>query len=335
MSNNGTRNVAFLRSLLSSTAVALAGLCISPQAHAVSCEDLANLKLPDTTIASAESIPAGDFTTAEDKVVRKAMPAFCRVAASVKAVPDSDIGIEVWLPNQWKKVFHGNGNGGFSGVFALGYDGMETGVKAGYASATTDQGTAPATPLVGDALIGHPQKWIEWGLTSTHLMTVRGKEIAKAFYGEEPKHSYFTGCSTGGQQSVIEAQYNPTDYDGILVGAPVINRTWGHAIVLWDYLGANLPPGHKLSDAKLGLLTKSAVAACGAKSNGLKSDPFIADPEGCDFDPGALTCKGADSPECLTPAEVTAKAFYSGPVNSQGKSLAYGWPPGSEAGSFN
>ena len=58
------------------------------------------------------------------------------------------------------------------------------------------------------------------------------------------------------------------------------------------YQAANLKPGHKLSDANLALLTRSAVAACGAKANGLKSDPFIADPTGCDFDPAALDLQG-------------------------------------------
>ena len=95
------------------------------------CEDLANLKLPDTTIKSAESIPAGDYTTS-DKVTRKDMPAFCRVVASVNAAPDSDIGVEMWLPkDQWKGVFHGNGNGGYGGLFALSYGAMEAGGKAG------------------------------------------------------------------------------------------------------------------------------------------------------------------------------------------------------------
>ena len=88
---------------------------------------------------------------------------------------------------------------------------------------------------------------------------------------------------------------------------------------------ANLKPGHKLSDANLALLTKSAVAACGAKGNGLKSDPFIADPLACDFDPAALTCKGAAADDCLTPEQVeTAKAIYLGPADKNGKPLFYG-----------
>jgi len=198
MSKKSARAVAFPLNLLISAAIPVAGLCCSSRADASSCEGLASLKLPDTTIESAQSVPSGDYTV--DKTTRKAMPAFCRVVASVKAAPDSDVRLEIWLPDQWKGVFHGNGNGGYAGIVSFGYDGMEAGVKRGYASASTDMGTAPSTPLNGDALVGHPQKWKDWGLLSTHVMTVAGKEIAKAFYGEEPKHSYFTGCSTGGQQ---------------------------------------------------------------------------------------------------------------------------------------
>jgi feruloyl esterase len=334
--SEGARDMRSALKAVLAAAVSVAALSCAAPAFAASCEDLASLKLPDTTIDTAQSIPAGDYTTS-DKVTRKAMPAFCRVMASVRDAPDSDIRVEMWLPkDQWKGVFQGTGNGGYGGGFDQGYNGMEYGVKRGYASATTDMGTAPATPLDGDPLIGHPQKWKDWGSLSTHVMTSVGKDIAKAFYGEAPKHSYYTGCSTGGQQGLIEAEYYPDDYDGVLIGAPVVNRTWGHAAVVWDYTAANRQPGHKLSDAKLALLTKSAVAACNARSDGLKSDPFIADPTACDFDPAKLTCQGADAPDCLTSSEVaTAKAFYSGPEDHAGKPTYYGWAPGSEFGPFN
>jgi feruloyl esterase len=321
-----------LRRLLLASVAAVFSLALASPSRATECEDLLNLKLPDTVIKSAEPVAAGGFT-ARDRVKRPDLPAFCRVVASVKAMPDSDIGVEIWLPNdQWKGVFHGNGSGGFGGSLSAGYAGMEAGLRRGYASATTDTGTAPATSLNGDPLIGHPQKWKDWGLLSTHVMTVTGKAIAKAFYGEDARHSYYTGCSTGGQQGLIEAQYYPEDYSGILVGAPVINRTWGHAMAVWDYLAANLRPGSKLSEAKLAVLNKAAVSACGGMSNGLSTDPFIGDPLACKFDPATLICRGADSDACLTPAEVqTAKAFYSGPVNRAGLAVYFGWLPGSEA----
>ena len=322
---------AFKAALFVSTALGLSIAISSLPAQAAGCEDLVNLKIPSTTIKTAESIPAGDYT-ASDKIKYTGLPAFCRVLASVKEAPDSDVEIEMWLPKDgWTGVFHGNGSGGFGGTLASGANAAA--IKRGYASVTTDMGTAPSNPLVGDPLIGHPRKWADWGKLSTHIVTKVGKDIAKAYYGKAAKHSYYTGCSTGGQEGLIEGQYYPNDYDGILIGAPVINRTWGHAAVAWDYIVANKEPGHKLSDAKLTLLHDAAVSACSAKGNGLKSDPFISDPQKCDFDPAKLTCQGADSDKCLTEAEVaTAKAFYTGPTNHAGKATYFGWPPGSETG---
>ena len=296
------------------SAVTLTSLSFLSPARAVDCDGLKSATISDTTIISAEAVPAGDLTTA-DTVARTNMPAFCRVIASVKDAPDSDVRVELWMPNEgWKGVFHVNGNGGYAGVLAYNYGAMEAAIKRGYASAMTDLGMAPATPLNGDALVGHPDKWKDWGMLGTHEAAVAGKQIAKAFYGADAKRSYYTGCSTGGQQGLIEAEYFPEDFDGILAGAPVVSRTWGHAVAVTSFQAANLKPGHKLSDANLALLTKSAIAACGAKGGGLKSDPFLVDPLACDFDPAALTCKGAAADDCLTPKQVeTAKAIYLGP----------------------
>jgi len=312
---------------LTAAVAGLGALMLATPTLAAKCEDLAGLKLADTTIKSAKAVPAGGFAGMKD------LPPFCRVVASVKAAPDSDIGVEIWLPETgWSGVFHGNGNGGFAGLLASGYPGMAAGLRRGYATAVTDTGTAPATALDGDALVGHPRKWKDWGRLSTHVMTVTGKAIAKAYYGKAAKRAYYTGCSTGGQQGLIEAMYYPADYDGVLVGAPVMNRTWGHAAVLWDDLAANREPGHHLSDIKLGVLHQAVLATCGGKGNGLAGDPVVADPTACRFDPATLTCPGADAPTCLTPAEVqTAKAFYSGPTDRNGKAAYFGWPLGSEA----
>jgi len=75
-------------------------------------------------------------------------------------------------------------------------------------------------------------------------MTVRSKQIIKAFYGERPKYSYFHGCSTGGGQGVHEALQFPGDYDGIDAGAPAINRTHNGAGAIWDYAAFNRSPAN-------------------------------------------------------------------------------------------
>ncbi|MBO9558945.1 MAG: tannase/feruloyl esterase family alpha/beta hydrolase [Caulobacter sp.] len=302
------------------------------QSRAASCEALADLKLPDTVIKSAVTVPTGGAAGLGLKLSPDT-PAFCRVVASVRAAPDSDVGVEVWLPvTGWRGVFHGNGNGGFGGVLAAGYGPMEAGLRRGYATAVTDTGTAPATPLDGDALIGHPRKWRDWGRLSAHVMTVTGKAITQAYYGARPDRAFYTGCSTGGQQGLIEALYYPEDYDGILVGAPVINRTWGHAAVLWNDLAANQRPGSHLSDIKLRTVNNAVLAECGRLGSGVAGDPFLGDPPACRFDPARLLCKGANGPSCLTKAEVaTVRAFYSGPTDKAGRALFFGWPRGSEA----
>ncbi|HWE48047.1 MAG TPA: tannase/feruloyl esterase family alpha/beta hydrolase [Caulobacteraceae bacterium] len=326
------REYRSIRLILSGAASVVAMAVASPALAAGRCENLAQLRLADTVIRSATPVAAGAFV-GPDKVKHSELPAFCRVIAEVKSAPDSDIAVEVWLPDEhWAGVFHGNGSGGFAGIAALGYPGMIAGLRRGYATAGTDMGTAPATPLNGDPLIGHPQKWKDWGFRSTHVMTVTGKAIAKAFYGAEPRRAYYTGCSTGGQEGLIEAQYYPDDYDGVLIGAPVVNRTWGHALAVWDWQAANGLPGRKLSDAKLALVNRAVLTDCGGLANGLKSDPFLADPSVCRFDPASLTCKGAASEACLTPGEVdTVKAYYSGPLNHAGRATYYGWMRGSEA----
>src|SRR6185436_6301191 len=82
------------------------------KAAAASCEGLASLTLPNTTITMAETVPAGAFTapaparaaTAVPAAGQafKTLPAFCRVAATLKPTSDSDIKVEVWLPsNGW------------------------------------------------------------------------------------------------------------------------------------------------------------------------------------------------------------------------------------------
>jgi len=310
---------------------ALAQPAAPAQDAAARCTALQRLALPDTTIASAVLVPArAAQSTASGQA--PAHRAFCRVVARVRADPGSDVGVELWLPAEgWAGVFHGNGSGGFAGTFALGYSSMAEGLRRGFATATTDAGTAPATPLEGDALIGRPRQWRDWGRLSTHVMTETGKAITRAFYGRQARRSYYTGCSTGGQMGLIEAIYYPHDYDGILVGAPVINRTWGHAAVLWDFAAANRGPGRLLSPAKLELLNRTAIASCARQGRGFAGDLFVSDPMRCTFDPQVLHCTGAASDSCLTEGEVaTARAFYSGPAGRDGRPLFYGWLPGSE-----
>ena len=58
-----------------------------------------------------------------------------------------------------------------------------------------------------------------------HLSVQYAKDIVAAYYAANSSYSYYMGCSTGGRQGMAEAQLYPDDFDGILVGAPVIWQT--------------------------------------------------------------------------------------------------------------
>ena len=67
------------------------------------------LAFPDASITAAQVVPAGGGGA-------KDLPAFCRVAATLKPSTDSDIKIEVWLPAAgWNGKFQAVGNGGWNG----------------------------------------------------------------------------------------------------------------------------------------------------------------------------------------------------------------------------
>lgn len=73
-------------------------------AAAATCESLASLSLPNATITSAGAGRASD------------LPAFCRVALTIKPSADSDIQVEVWLPSSgWNQKYEAVGNGGWAG----------------------------------------------------------------------------------------------------------------------------------------------------------------------------------------------------------------------------
>ena len=119
-------------------AAALLTLLAFGSVAAATCEGLAALKLPNTTITSAQTVAAGAFTPpAGSAAPYKDVPAFCRVAGVIKPTSDSEIKFEVWLPSaNWNGKFHGIGNGGFAG--SISYGGMASAVARGFATASTD-----------------------------------------------------------------------------------------------------------------------------------------------------------------------------------------------------
>ncbi len=295
-----------------------------------SCENLAKLDLKNTTITLAESVAAGAFER-NNKTLGTAfaeLPAFCRVAATLAPSSDSQIKMEVWLPAQhWNGKLRGNGNGGWSGSIVPAT--LAAGVERGYASAMTDTGHAGGR---AEFALGHPEKLIDFGYRSTHEMTVAAKAIIRAYYGESPKLSYFTGCSAGGRQGLMEAQRFPGDYDGIVAGAPGLNWSGRAMQALWIAQAVHKDEASYIPPAKFKLIHDAVLASCDALDG--VEDGVLENPLRCKFDPKQLECKGADSTNCLTAAQVeAARAIYSPVTNRRsGARIFPGFEPGSEPG---
>lgn len=340
---------------LTATLGLCAGICaiLPATGAAATCASLANLVLPGTTITAAQDIPAGSFAGETN------LPAFCRVTATLTPNPQSVISIEVWLPETgWNGRFEGVGGGGFTGIIEYGE--MGPALQQGFAVGATDQGTAVSGcsplycggngnqgnvlaaafgegPAPTTGLYGQPERIKDFGYRAVHLMTVRAKDIVHAFYVRRPDHSYFSGCSTGGQNALMEAQRFPDDYDGIIAGAPANDRVNLHSMALWVWQATHATPSSLIAPAQMTLVNNAVLAQCGGQDGGLKSDPFLTDPRDCHFDPAVLQCKAGNSPpNCLNSDQVVAlQKYYGGAVDPKtGQRVYVGYARGSETASI-
>jgi len=319
----GVISVELLLTALSSTVSA-----------AATCESLATLALPDTTITLAKLEPAGTFTPPKPTNLPgpplNNLPAFCRVAGEIKPTKDSDIKFEVWMPAaDWNGKFMGIGNGGWSGE--IWYPFMGVALRRGYATASTDTGHEGSG---GDAsfALEHPEKLIDSGYRAVHEMTVKAKAIVATYYGNGPRLAYWNGCSTGGRQALMEVQRFPLDFDGVIAGAPANYMTHLPAQSLWIAQAVHKDEASYIPPTKYPLIHNAVLEACDALD--AVKDGVLEDPTRCKFNPKVLECKGADGPGCLTAPQVeSAQKIYTPATNPRTKQQIFpALEPGSELG---
>src|SRR5262245_38823513 len=303
-------------------------------AKSIACEALTQVPLANGTVVSSQSVQAGAFTppsggNAAAAAAFAATPAFCRVIAKLTPTPDSDIRVEVWLPQSgWNRKLQASGNGGLGGAFP--YPAMAASVKAGYAAAGTDTGHVGGN---ADFVAGHPEKLVDFAYRAIHEMTVTAKSVVTAHYDARPARSYFSSCSTGGRQGLVEAQRYPDDFDGIAAGDASWDqmRLYAARVALNVFL--NREPSAVIPPAKYPMMTAAVLAACAAP-DGVK-DCVIENPARCSFDFASLTCAGDDRADCLTKAQVESAKAMASPITDRpsGKVLYSGrYYPGSELG---
>jgi feruloyl esterase len=238
------------------------------------------------------------------------------------------IGVDVWMPaSGWNGRFQGVGGSGF---VAYDFNEMAAAVDGGYSAAGTDAGhtsQSPVPSLDGSFALdsnGNLNRTLieDFAFRGVHDLAVVGKEVTAAYYGAQARYAYWNGCSTGGRQGMAEAQRYPSDFNGILAGAPAIN---------WDkYVPASLWPelvmqrsGDLMPQCKFDAFQAAAIRACDSLGDGVV-DGVIGNPFECHFDPHTLV---GTSTACGTitaqDADVVAR-IVQGPRTTTGNFLWYG-----------
>jgi feruloyl esterase len=290
------------------------------------CESLTNLAVAGLTITSATSIPKGPFIlpSSPNQAQPVPVPAFCRVAAVVA----KEVRFEIWMPAEWNRKLLGIGNGGLAGIIP--YSPMVRPLALGYATSSTDTGHTGVNTNDGGWALGHYDRIVNFADRAIHVMAEADKVILRAFYGAPPARAYFSGCSQGGHEALIEAQRYPADFDGIIAGDPANNWTrhyaGGH---LWSAMA--MEGDGYIPAAKVPLIADAVNNACDAL-DGIK-DGILNDPRRCHFDPATLLCKTGDTAACLTNAQIDAvRKLWTGLRDRDGDQIYPGLVPGGEAG---
>lgn len=166
--------VGFLALVVAMTTVWVATPGAASASRRVACADLAQVRLPEVSSASAE------LDTDGEAAGMTGLPEFCRVVLTV--VPQ--IGIEVWLPTgAYNRRFEAVGGGGYAG--AISYPALANALRSGYATASTDTGhqVRDGSFALGPDGRLNQQLITDFASRSLIELTLKAKTLIRAFYG--------------------------------------------------------------------------------------------------------------------------------------------------------
>lgn len=165
------------------------------------------------------SIPAAptSLTSATVVATTSTTPEYC----DVKGYISPQTQLELKLPT---RTYQGRylqvGCGAFCGIVSpTTFPSCDAQLGGDFALATDNQGHT-ASPIDSIWALDDLQLRIEFGFLSEHALALAAKAIITTFYGQQPLYSYFNGCSDGGHEALQEAQRYPSDFNGIIAGAP-------------------------------------------------------------------------------------------------------------------
>ena len=279
-----------------------------------SCNTLVNtLSVPNATIYLTTYVSAGTNLTfptlpatcgAKYQVVSDDI---CRIALNVSTSSRSHVMMEAWLPANWTGRFLSTGNGGINGCPA--YSDMAYAASFGFAATGSNNGHDGQS---GVLFLNNPDVVTDFAWRALHTSVTVGKQITQSFYQKPYSKSYYLGCSTGGRQGFHTAQNHPSDFDGIVAGAPAFdfNNLTSWSGIFYPIIHSAGPNGFP-PNATWSAIDAEILAQCDG-IDGLE-DGVIEDPLLCSFRPESLICPStnANTSACITgvQAETIRKVF--------------------------
>ncbi len=287
-----------------SHAQSLSGASLSAVGAVKQCADLVSTDLTDIGGAGSKITSATEVDGSGNKL--------CEVEGTLAP----SIRFKVILPvTSWTQRYLQVGCGGLCGTIRLevgAADGCVPVSASGFVISSSDMGHQGLAPDFGR----DPQKRVDFAYRGVHLTALASKKLIRTYYGQAESYSYFTGCSDGGREAVMEAQRYPNDFNGIVAGAPAMlfqfQNSLHHGWLAASNTGADGKP--VVTASRLPILHKAVLAACDGLDG--QVDGLLSDPRLCHFNPKTLQCpaNSDDVSACLTAKEVeVVTKFYEGP----------------------
>jgi feruloyl esterase len=263
-----------------------------------------------------------------------ALPAHCKVEGVVNARKGAGgkgygIHFAIALPDQWSGRFLVQGGGGLNGSVLppTGPVAAEArpALARGFSVISSDSGHKGA--VFDSSFMSDQRAALDFAEASVRTVALLGKKITKDYYGKDADHSYMTGCSTGGRETMLATQRYPELFDGVVIGAPAMrtgdsNLAIEYTKVLFNQLAPRTVDG-KLDFAKVLTAADRKTIADGLLTqcdglDGLK-DGMIENVAQCNFQPKKLVCKGAKEDGCLSAGQARAlELAFAGPKDKAG-----------------
>jgi feruloyl esterase len=311
-----------MRALSIKAAALLVPLAWAGQARAATCGGLVGNYAGKVVVSRATAIDATRGWAPVTDSFYKPAPVhtdLCRVEGTI----EGNIGFELWLPvaAKWNGRLLGAGVGGDAGIFN--YTDMSLRLDEGFAAVTTDSGHKASQTRW---MAGRKAR-VDYEHRATHLTALAAKSLVARFYGRAANKSYFLGCSGGGRQALKEMQNYPSDYDGIIAGAPGPYMPLISVRMMWFSLLQKKNPAGALGDADWALYEAAANKACDANDGVV--DGIVENPLQCRFKPATLACKPGQTSNCLTAPKLTMLERIIAPMRDErGRAMDIGLLPG-------